>query len=147
MRRFLILNSFSASYYLYYPYNPYYPYSRYALTTLRVQISHPKRHRLTNPSLFVVMLIPQHFVLFLFNSTLRKFIYEMGYQTKKTCKICRRYQHNKKKEQYLYCSERKERDSNPRSLSAHRFSRPAHSTTLPSFRGQRYNLFSILQNF
>ena len=43
--------------------------------------------------------------------------------------------------------QRKERDSNPRSLSAHRFSRPAHSTTLPSFQGQRYNLFSVLQNF
>ena len=32
---------------------------------------------------------------------------------------------------------RKERDSNPRSLAAQRFSRPPQSTTLPSFRGQK----------
>ena len=43
--------------------------------------------------------------------------------------------------------ERKERDSNPRTREDQRFSRPPHSTTLPSFQGQRYNLFSILQNF
>jgi hypothetical protein len=29
---------------------------------------------------------------------------------------------------------RRERDSNPRNLAVHRFSRPAHSTTLPSLR-------------
>ncbi len=29
---------------------------------------------------------------------------------------------------------RRERDSNPRNLSAQRFSRPPHSTTLPSLR-------------
>ena len=34
---------------------------------------------------------------------------------------------------------RKERDSNPRSLAAQRFSRPPQSTTLPSFRAQKYN--------
>ena len=43
--------------------------------------------------------------------------------------------------------ERKERDSNPRTREDQRFSRPPHSTTLPSFQAQRYNLFSILQNF
>ncbi len=37
---------------------------------------------------------------------------------------------------------RKERDSNPRSLAAQRFSRPPQSTTLPSFRVQKYNHIS-----
>ena len=32
---------------------------------------------------------------------------------------------------------RRDRDSNPRSLSAQRFSRPPQSTTLPSLRGQK----------
>ena len=41
---------------------------------------------------------------------------------------------------------RKERDSNPRSLAAQRFSRPPQSTTLPSFRTQKYNLFSTYPN-
>lgn len=41
---------------------------------------------------------------------------------------------------------RKGRDSNPRSLSAHRFSRPARSTTLPPFRVQKYDRFSIPPN-
>ncbi len=35
----------------------------------------------------------------------------------------------------------------PRSLSAHRFSRPAHSTTLPPFRVQKYNKNSNRQIF
>ena len=43
--------------------------------------------------------------------------------------------------------QRKERDSNPRTREDQRFSRPPHSTTLPSFQAQRYYLFSILQNF
>jgi hypothetical protein len=41
---------------------------------------------------------------------------------------------------------RRERDSNPRSLAAQRFSRPPQSTTLPSLRVQKYNGFSILPN-
>ena len=54
----------------------------------------------------------------------------------------------KKRAVTYHCSLwRKERDSNPRTREDQRFSRPPHSTTLPSFRVQRYNLFSILQNF
>ena len=72
------------------------------------QISRPRRHRLTNPSLDAT----------------------------------------KKRAVVNYCSLwRKERDSNPRTREDQRFSRPPHSTTLPSFQAQRYYLFSILQNF
>ena len=42
---------------------------------------------------------------------------------------------------------RRERDSNPRSLAAQRFSRPPQSTTLPSLQAQKYALFFNLQNF
>ena len=41
----------------------------------------------------------------------------------------------------ISCVQRKERDSNPRTREGQRFSRPPHSTTLPSFRVQRYDIF------
>ena len=52
---------------------------------------------------------------------------------------------------FWYCFQRRERDSNPRRLSPQRFSRPPHSTALPSLRRKNRGTGSskkkILKNY
>ena len=55
-------------------------------------------------------------------------------QKKKSCKSCD-----------LQDSVRRERDSNPRYLSVRRFSRPVHSTTLPSLQFSRMTIAWFLK--